>query len=136
MACPASQAGSDEHEDVLDSCWNTSHLVNQLAATLKSLEADVDSLRKENQQLRILSGRQGSATVATSSSSTGAARPRQPPSPPHFGSWEEPPIWALEQALELDEPLDGVQKLQGCSSLEEAVQSLNTGALHCADDVC
>eukprot|EP00927_Polykrikos_kofoidii_P034548 TRINITY_DN29297_c0_g1_i1.p1 TRINITY_DN29297_c0_g1~~TRINITY_DN29297_c0_g1_i1.p1 ORF type:complete len:1542 (+),score=258.49 TRINITY_DN29297_c0_g1_i1:62-4627(+) len=39
-------------KEILDHCRDTSRLVNQLAAVLKGLEADVDSLRKENKSLR------------------------------------------------------------------------------------
>lgn len=48
-----SQAGeSDEQEEILDHCWGTARLVSQLATTLKSLEADMDNLRRENRCLR------------------------------------------------------------------------------------
>jgi len=41
-----------DQKHILDHCRDTTKMVNQLAAVLKGLEADVDNLRKENQNLR------------------------------------------------------------------------------------
>lgn len=42
----------DKQQDILEHCRDTAKLVKQLASVLKGLEADVDSLRKENYSLR------------------------------------------------------------------------------------
>lgn len=57
IASPLSQfvpenLGDPEQEDILGHCRDTARLVNQLAAALRGLEADVNALRQENKTLR------------------------------------------------------------------------------------
>jgi len=51
MNCSELGGMHDQHE-ILDHCRDTMKIVNQLAAVLKGLEEDVDSLRRENRNLR------------------------------------------------------------------------------------
>jgi len=48
------EAGSDrdDKEDMFEQCRDTTKLVTQLASVIRGLEADVDSLRRENRSLR------------------------------------------------------------------------------------
>jgi len=73
MAVPELQDKA-ERQEILDSCKDyTTKLVNQLAAVLKGLEADVDSLRRENRSLRktVAQGLPGGLSEAGLSSHSG-----------------------------------------------------------------
>ncbi|CAE7836964.1 unnamed protein product, partial [Symbiodinium microadriaticum] len=50
---PAEKEREDgSQQDILEHCRDTAKLVKQLASVLKGLEADVESLRRENHSLR------------------------------------------------------------------------------------
>jgi len=49
---PVSEQDPTSQQDILEHCRDTAKLVKQLASVLKGLEADVESLRRENRSLR------------------------------------------------------------------------------------